>query len=711
MKKITKSHWLDFISSPFVLALPIAMGIIIALPDVFQKYIVTQTYSGVADKPNSIEEYRDLDNDGYSERVIAFTNELGLASIKLLHNDGSTIDQWNFSGKYPCVSNNFICADLNNDSIKEIYVFTLQKDTLYLHAFNPFTGGDFIFLNKPVSVIDKFKDSVDVSMGSALVADLDSDGFNELLFIVNAGYSKQPRGIFAYNARKDTIIRSPKTGAKLNHPQCIDLNEDNKPEIYCSSSTSGNYADNIAFPFNDYSSWVMGFNEKLEFLFPPIKFDAYQSGTHIATIQSGGKNRIVVYFLNKSKSPDPPSMIALMDESGKFLRKKSFGKDGLNSDIPYLIATFDYKGEPGLLMNTGDNSCILLDTLLNIVQTFTGFAPARLRFKADLDRDGEKEMIFTTVNNRVLILRPDLRHPVHIKVDNDPFSKLPLCISLKKNGNKLPELFIKPGNKAFLYTYSDNKLYYLKYPLWLGIYLVIVAIIWLILYVQRIQLQRKMEVENRLNALQLKTIKGQMDPHFMFNALNSISTSILNRQNESAHRYLIKFSNMLRLMFTRAGELTATLGEQLKFVENYLKLEKLRFKDRLSYEIDVDPAVNLDAELPRMFIQLFVENAIKHGLRHKKGKGHILIKVTQTDGQIRIIIRDDGIGRQAAAQHPDGHGTGLKVINEMTTLFEKVKGIRITYRYEDLTDEDGDAAGTRVVVEVPVVLPELTDGA
>ena len=168
MKKITKSQWLDFISSPFVLALPIAMGIILLLPDIFQKYIITQTYSGKADKPNSIEEYRDLNNDGYSERVIAFPNELGLASIKLLHNDGSTIDQWNFPGKFPGVYNNFFCADLNNDSFMEIYVFTLQKDTLYLHAFNPFTGGDFIFLNKPVSVIDKFKDSLDVNIGTTL---------------------------------------------------------------------------------------------------------------------------------------------------------------------------------------------------------------------------------------------------------------------------------------------------------------------------------------------------------------------------------------------------------------------------------------------------------------------------------------------------------------------------------------------------------------
>ncbi len=703
MKKITKTTWLDILASPFFLAFPIAVVIILFLPDMFQKYIVTQTFSGKCDKPNSVEEYHDLDHDGYSERVIAFPNELGHAAIKILRNDGSTIDQWNFTGRYVSTYNRFHCADLDNDSLLEIYVFTVHNDTLYLHAFDFLHTDGFIFKNKPVSVIDKHKGLVDVSIGVTRAVDLTGDGFNELVFILNAGYSKQPRGVFAYNAHSDSIFRTPQMGTKLNSLICMDIDDDNIPEIFCGSSTSGNIPDSDSIPYSDYSSWLLGFDEKLRFLFPPVEFDAYQSGFKLGEIRSGNKNLVVAFFYNKNKSQEPPSMIALYEKNGKILRRKLFTWDSLNSKKPSFVTTTDYKGQSVIVMSYDNKTVVLLDTLLNPFKTIEGFNLLRLRFRKDLDLDGTDEFVFITDEYPVLITRAGFENPIGINVEKDHFSTIPFCVSVKQNGDNLPELFIKSENNAYFYTYRFNKLYYLKYPIWLGIYLVILSIILLIRYLQRIQLQHKMEIENRINALQLKTIKSQMDPHFMFNALNSISTSILYGQNKTAHRFLLKFSTLLRSMFDKAGELTASLGEQLKFVENYLQLEMLRFKDKLSYEIDVSPAVNLNIRLPRMFIQLFVENAIKHGLRHKKDNGHIQIKITQDNNKIHIIIEDDGIGRQAAGQHKDdSHGKGLAIINEMIRLFEKVKGIRITYRYEDLSDKTDRPAGTRVVVEVPV---------
>lgn len=388
------------------------------------------------------------------------------------------------------------------------------------------------------------------------------------------------------------------------------------------------YRTVIVFPYGDYSSWLMGFDEKLKFLFPPIEFNAYQSGITIDEIQSGGKNRVVVFFNNRSKS-DLPSMIATFNKQGEIIRKKFTGKDGFPNYLYAYRFIPEYKRMQVIAMKIDNHFVTFLDTLLNPVKTIKGLSPGHLWLQAELDKDSTDELVFSAENNSILITQTGFESPVGIEIDRKSFSTIPFCVSVKQNGDNLPELFVKVENKAHFYTYQFNKLYYMKYPVWLGIYLVIFAVILLIRFLQRIQLRRKVEIENRINARQLKTIKSQMDLHFMFNALNSIPTSILNRQNETAHRFLLKFSNPLRSMFSKAGELSAPLEEQLEFVENYLELEKLRFKDMLSCEIDISPAVDQSTQLPRMIIQLFVENAIKHGLRHKKGEGHILIKITQ----------------------------------------------------------------------------------
>ncbi len=645
--------------SPYFLAFAVSTPIIYLLPDIFQKYVVEKTWSGPADKNNSFEEYIDLDLDGYSERVIAFPSVIGLPSVKVLHNDGTLIDQWNLSGKYPNHGNYFYCADLNSDSLLEIYVFTISSDTLYLNAFEPHAGTKFIFRNKFISLIGKYDNHIDVSIKLPIIADLDRDGLNELVFTIHAGFSKQPRGIFAYNAKLDTVFRTPVMAAFINNVLITDLNGDHRPEIYSSSQTLGNIPDSLEIPYNDYSSWLMGFNEKLEFLFPPLEYKAYPSYIKIQEIKTGSKNRIVALFKNKSKT-ELSTMIALVNESGDIIRKKLIQDYVLlDKGYPDLLVSEDSR-KPLIMLISDDNQVVLLDTLLQTLTEIPNLPVSNLLLKSDINRDGRNELIFRTNDYNLIITQSTLDDPVFIKTERDPFSNIPFCVSVKLNGNNAPELFVKADNKASLYTYKFNKLYYLKYPIWLGIYLIILAIILIIRRIQQVQLQQKMEIENRMNALQLKTIKSQMDPHFMFNVLNSISTNILTEQKEQAYRYMVKFSSLLRTLFTKSDELVVSLKDELDFVENYLELEKFRFKDKLNYKFEIDPGLDQSIQLPRMLIQLFVENAIKHGLRHKEGEGHILIRAEKKNGQLIIIIEDNGIGRKAARQFKEGNGKGTK---------------------------------------------------
>ena len=214
--KIKKSNLLDVLYSPYFLAFVISLIIIIFLPDIFSKYKAELVQSSRSHKPNSIEQYHDLDNNGYSERVIAFPNAVGLAAVQVLDNSGGLIDQWNFKGKFPKIGKRFCCADLNADSLIEIYVFTISNDSLYFHSFEPMKEGKFIFKNRFISLILKYKNEIDLRIGWAEPYDLDGDGFSELIINVHAGFSKQPRGLFAYNSQQDTIIRTPIFGANIN---------------------------------------------------------------------------------------------------------------------------------------------------------------------------------------------------------------------------------------------------------------------------------------------------------------------------------------------------------------------------------------------------------------------------------------------------------------------------------------------------------------
>ncbi|MCB2206653.1 MAG: histidine kinase [Bacteroidetes bacterium] len=694
--KIKKSKLFDILLSPYFLSLIITIPIILFLPDAFNKYEVKLTKSESVLKPNSIEEYYDLDFDGFSERVVAFPNAIGLASVQILNNDGGLIDQWNFKGEYPLIGGRFTCADLDADSLMEVYVISISNDTLYLHAFEPMNTGEIIFTNKFLSKIDLYENEIDVRIGWTEPQDIDGDRFDELIMNVHAGFSKQPRGIFVYDAQEDTINRTAPMAANINRIVCTDLNGDNKMEIFCGGSTLGNILDSLGIPYSDYSSWLFGLDHQLKLLFDPIEYDAYPSFININEIKSGEVKRIVALYKNKTNS-DHASILSLIDEKGNTIRKMNIEEVGIDYNFHPTISTIEYEGKQCIMMTSDTNETLLLDSSFQVVKTIPVFAMDRILETVDMNQDGKKEFIFRHMKNRIQITDNRLKNSVVIPIKLNSFFMNPWKASIKLNGTKLPELFIKSDHSVSFYTYHANPLYYLHYPIWLGIYLIILALIILIRHIQKIQLQRKMEIENRMNALQLKTIKSQMDPHFMFNALNSISNNILQNEKDIAYKYLIKFSSLLRSLFNKADDLTITIQEELNFVQNYLELEQFRFKGGFSYEIETEPNMDLSIQVPRMLFQLFVENAIKHGIRHRKdNEGQIVISLKMNAKSIIATIEDNGIGRKEAKSHKDGHGKGLKVIDEMIALYENIAGKKVKYQYIDKKDDFGAGSGTVV---------------
>ena len=322
----------------------------------------------------------------------------------------------------------------------------------------------------------------------------------------------------------------------------------------------------------------------------------------------------------------------------------------------------------------------------------------------DLDGDGSNEKVFTVQNAtlaRVIITRNDFSFPVDVTFPSQINSNS--YVSIIDRVGERRKFYVMNGDLFTEYQYGKNPWFSLRFFLFAGIYLLLLLFILLIMKLQRIRLKKQHEQFNRMLELQLKSLNNQLDPHFTFNAFNSIAAIIQEGDREEAYRSFTKFAGLIRSNLEHSNKISRTLREEIQFVTSYLELQKLRFKDQLTYEIHVSEDVNMDRLIPKMLIQIFVENAIKHGLRHKKGQGSLKVTVEKKDKQKEITIEDNGIGREASREHAgESTGLGLLLMEQFYELYKEYYKIRISHEITDLHDATtGEPAGTRVVIHIP----------
>jgi ligand-binding sensor domain-containing protein/anti-sigma regulatory factor (Ser/Thr protein kinase) len=215
----------------------------------------------------------------------------------------------------------------------------------------------------------------------------------------------------------------------------------------------------------------------------------------------------------------------------------------------------------------------------------------------------------------------------------------------------------------------------------------------------------KVTTEKKLAELEMQALKAQINPHFVFNCLNSIKGFIYDRNYRQADKYLDKFSELLRSTMDNADAAIISLEEEIKYLDTYLQLEKLRFGDKFDYAIQADPDIDKEKTfVPAMLLQPFVENAIRHGVRfleNKKGKINILAK--KENGYLVCDIDDNGIGRDKAAElkssmHIEYQSRGMQLSRRRAELYN------IRQEIVDKKDEQGNAMGTKIIVSIPLEL-------
>ncbi|WP_312195608.1 tetratricopeptide repeat-containing sensor histidine kinase [Epilithonimonas vandammei] len=208
--------------------------------------------------------------------------------------------------------------------------------------------------------------------------------------------------------------------------------------------------------------------------------------------------------------------------------------------------------------------------------------------------------------------------------------------------------------------------------------------------------QKEILLKAEISETELKALRAQMNPHFIFNALNSIADYINKNDARSADYYLGKFAKLMRGILENSEEKEISLSEELKMLEFYMDLESLRFKNKFNYEVKIADDINPENTLiPPMILQPFVENSILHGLAKKENDGKITIHIDKTEDLLKCTIEDNGIGRKNPNENLN-KSYGVKLTRERIALFDKSKNSDSGVFYTDLE------TGTRVELRLPL---------
>ena len=223
----------------------------------------------------------------------------------------------------------------------------------------------------------------------------------------------------------------------------------------------------------------------------------------------------------------------------------------------------------------------------------------------------------------------------------------------------------------------------------------------------------KTEYENKLSDVAMSALRAQMNPHFIFNCLNSVEFYIMNNEQEKAVNYLGRFSRLIRLILENSNSTHVLLKDELEALKIYMEMESLRFKNLFDYEVKMEAGFNLqDIRVPPMLIQPYVENAIWHGLKQKQDKkGKIELTLRKSNNSLICLIEDNGIGREAARilkskSAERRKSFGMKITGDRLNMLSKISHSDASVQVFDLKDEQDTATGTRVELVIPFITAE-----
>lgn len=327
-----------------------------------------------------------------------------------------------------------------------------------------------------------------------------------------------------------------------------------------------------------------------------------------------------------------------------------------------------------------------------------------------------------SINFSTLSFIPNESYSVFYKINDSDWKILDaatknLKLSALSSGNYTILLALNYNNQKI--DFQQIK-FEIKKPFWLSYFFIFISSLLLLLLfftfykyqIRKIEKQneillQKNELEKNLNLSTLKAIKSQMNPHFFYNALNTIQSYILANDKKQAVNYLSKFSSLTRNILEMTEKEFISINEEITTMSLYLDIEKARFDKDFEYEINTENISDLEHKIPSMLLQPYIENAVKHGLLHKNGLKKLLITFSKNGDKIRIEIDDNGIGRQKSAElnaikNKNHNSFATNAMQNRIDLLNKNNKNKITIDFIDKMNQSQQSQGTTVVIEIPI---------
>lgn len=679
---------------PAALALVITIGLIRFIPMLTREYVMevidTETTS-----PEDYRYYYDLDGDGTSELFTIYYNTSGNLSISVAKLNMATINQFNLPGRLTELGATLDLHDIDSNGIADIFVCTEKSDSLFLTIIDDLYGHPTTTREYFLDKINQYNDDEDYLFSPGDLSDLNGDGTPEYILAINGGHSLQPRRVYAIDYRNDTVWKSPLSGAAIVSIDLFDLDQDGAEEVLLNTVAPENFK--IPFPFRDSISWLMVLDENLQFYKPPLELNRPPSWVSLEPFIHEGNHYMMAYHRYRELD-DYHAMMAIYNDSLEVVKSKIIRGYQHSGNYMYRvpggfnISDIKFLHKAGILTYDFDLQCT--DSLSN--DTHFGYGA---EFMLDVDADGEKEFVFITLE-QLHIFRSDFRESAEMDVQIDSRNPRTL-ISLIEDGDAYPILFVQFDNFRISANYVKNQWFRYRGVVYPGIFIILFGLFNFLTFLQKRLVTKRYEKDRLISRLQLQSIRNQLDPHFTYNALNAVGSLIYKEEKDLAYQYLKGLTDLLRMVSGDTADITWIVSDELEFVGKYLEIEKLRFREKFNYHIEVEEDRLKQMQVPKMSVLTFVENAIKHGLNHKQEERQLNIKVVSKERGMRIGIRDNGIGRAAASKYNKGSaGAGIEMMKLYFKQFSEATGKKVRFEIKDQFEYDLKAAGTLVEITI-----------
>ncbi|WP_445715632.1 histidine kinase [Flavobacterium sp.] len=638
-----------------------------------------------------------------------------------------------------------IYVGAEKDLIYKLNFKTLKTDTLHEsesnHSINQIyadTINDHIFFNSFKFNILKNENKI---INEYIIAIKDIKKIDEKYFSFAAS---NINGIFFIDPKKssswDKLFNDNKVKSDKNFNHSVLLtNVNGKSTEYNPSNNTLYYATNnglIAITNDGKSQELKYKNETLFF----VKIQKYKD--NIIGLSTAEK----IYIINKKNEV---TTLILPD----FIAKEKFNRFFIRNQYCYLFSVnsiyeFDFETQKAQKVLSLSNDIEATDVVLNNNQLFFATSKGiviKNRFEIgnfpkpkliinEIQINGKRREINqlkelnpnendVVINFSTLSFVPNENYNVSYKINNTEWKTL----DSKDNNLKLFSLAFGEYKIQLAINYNNSKIelqtiqFEIKKPFWLKPHFLIglaVVFFFLVYTFYKFQIRKlekrnqllleKVNLEKNLNQSKLKAIKSQMNPHFFYNALNTLQSFILSNEKRLAIDYLSKFSNLTRTILEMTEKDFISIAEEIKTLQLYLDIEKGRFDEDFSYEIQVEKNIDQESiKIPTMLLQPYVENAVKHGLLHKQGNKKLTISFEIKNNELHIGIEDNGIGRQKSSElnqikNKNHQSFATKALQNRIALLNEYNHKNISLEIIDKYNIQNQPTGTLVEIIIPI---------